>query len=320
MAVFRRTRRLGRKLAAASGPGGSQSVSSVPGVPEDEDFQDPPRHWGRVGALVGVWALVLGGGAWFAPAFASGGGNDATDPRDEAPPTATSAAWSYLRYGTNGETERAQRIVCDGANQGLTPADLQTLRDEISADYLEGRTPDLDVSIDESSAVEEGYSIKVTVFYVSGRQEPRTFIVTVQGVNDEEYCVSDVALSDESANDGESVEDDPEQTASDYLALLLGARDAEPAIAAQCDPYKGVDPDELVEAISEWEAQNGASTGYVVDTELTEASDENLSIIKVEAALEGDFQTLDLTFEVGVQPDCVNSLEGGDELMAPDGD
>lgn len=314
MAVFRRTRRLGRKLAAASGPGSAQSVSSVPGAPEDEDFQDPPRHWGRVGALVGVWALVLGGGAWFAPAFASGGSDENIDPRDEAATDAPGAALRYLRFSSNGEASRAEDTVCDGAEPELTPSDLGEIRDGYSESL--GGLSGVDVSSEDPVASEAGIVIEGTVFYISeGQRRSEVFSVTVQE-DDGEYCVSDAVRVDEPGepSEGETVVE-PETIASEYLTQIFRHRDIGAAEEYQCDDYSGFEVGEVEQALTDWEVTNGDANAYLEGLpEPIEGTSGESDVLEAEVRLDGLVSEI-YVFEVAVQEDCVVSLEGGEGLM-----
>lgn len=326
MAVFRRTRRLGRKLAAASGPGSAQSVSSVPGAPEDEDFQDPPRHWGRVGALVGVWALVLGGGAWFAPAFASGGSDENIDPRDEAATDANGAVIRYLRYGSRGDSERADDAICEGATPQLSPEDLLEIRDHFAETAFDDDIPDIEVEPHDPVSSENGTSIPATVAYIpgGGGQRYAEFLVTIQE-SDGEYCVSDAVRTDEpddSGSTGPGV--DPQTVATEYLRTIFVNPQEDKAEGYQCAGYDGLKFSEIEQGIADWEAANTAAGGELesyltgLPSPLANASGES-EVFEAEVRLDG-LTSETFVFEVAVQGDCVASLTGGEGLIPSDED
>lgn len=314
MAVFRRTRRLGRKLAAASGPGNTRTGHSAPEVSEDENFQDPPRHWGRVGALVGVWALVLGGGAWFAPAFASGGSGENIDPRDEAATDAPGAALRYLRFSSNGETSRAEDAVCDGSDPDLTPSDIDAIRDEYSETL--GGLSGVDVSSEDPVTTEAGIVIEGTVFYVSeGQRRSEVFTVTVQE-DDGEYCVSEAVRVNEPDDPGQGEPTvEPETIASEYLTQIFRHRDSEAAEEYQCADYSGLEVGDVEQALTDWEIINGEANAYLEGLpEPVEGSTGESEVLEAEVRLDG-LVSESYVFAVAVQEDCVASLDGGDGLI-----
>ena len=319
MALFRRSRRLGRRLAAASGPGRSPSGSSVSEASEEDAFQDPPRHWGRVGALAGIWALVLLGGAWFAPGFASGGGNDDVDPRDQAATDAPGAALRYLRFSSNGEMERAEATLCNDASPELTPTDIRAIRDEYSEAL--GGLSDIDFSYDDPVPTDYGIAIDSFAFYISeGQRRSEDFIITVQE-NDGEYCVLNASRSDgqEEVDEGAtSVE--PETLASEYLTQIFRHRDLEAAEGYQCSGYSGIKVGEVEAALVDWEAINGDATAYLEGLPTpTEEDQEALTVLEAEVRIDG-LMSENFIFEVVVQEDCIASLNGGEDLIDTDED
>lgn len=271
--------------------------------------------------MVGVWALLLGGGAWFAPAFASGGGDENTDPRDEAPTSPASAVWSYLRYGSNGDVERANAIVCERADPELSPADLLEISEQFSADFFEGRTPDLDVTTDDPVQSTNGTEVGGTVYYISrGRQQYADFTVTVQEL-EEGYCVSNAVRLDEPGESSEGeTEVDPEAVAADYLAQIFRHQDTAAAEGYQCADYSGIGIEDIEQARLDWETANGTAEGYLNDMQSSESSSSDDSeVFNAEVTLDG-FSAETFVFEVAVQGDCVASLEGGEGLMPAEED
>src|SRR5690606_1809382 len=98
---------------------------------------------GRVASMAGIWAVVLLGGAWIAPGFASGGGEEATDPRDQEPTTPRQAAARYLEAGLDGDSDRVGDVVCEEAMPEVHESDLVALRNEY--DERIGSYPEIEV-------------------------------------------------------------------------------------------------------------------------------------------------------------------------------
>jgi hypothetical protein len=324
MGLFRRVARGVRPRRPAAG---GSTVHDASGkryrvVPVDEaeaaQFADPPRKWGRVGAMAGAWAVVLALGAWVAPGFAAGGSDENTDPRDKPASDAKGAAWSYLRYGSNGDTERAQAEICEDVAPELTPTDLDAIR-QAYADELGGIT-DVEVETDDPIAVADGLSIAGTVTFISqSGQRYEDFTVTVQE-HDGSFCITNATQSDEemeqpSMDDGTEPAVDPEALAMDFLRGIVVERDSQTAAAMQCDSYTGVTAEDLDAAIADWTAENGATTGYLNSFEPIDETGSPIAMFEAEIKLDGDLKIETFSFQLGVQGDCIASLEGGDGLI-----
>jgi hypothetical protein len=324
MGLFRRVARGVRpRRPAASG----STVHDASGkryrvVPVDDveaaKFADPPRKWARVGAMAGAWAVVLAFGAWVAPGFAASGSDENADPRDQAATDAAGAAWSYLRYGSNEDLDRAEATLCDDASPELTPADLDAIR-QIYADELGGIT-DVDVKTGDPVAAVDGIAIVGTVSFVSqGSQRHEEFTVTVQE-QDGSYCVSNVTQPDDETGQP-SEDDDTEQVldsktvAADFLRGVVVERDPQSATAMQCDAYSGITAQDLDSAIADWSATNGFTTGYLNSLEPADATGSSITMFETEVKLDGELNIETFAFQIGVQGDCIASLEGGDSLM-----
>jgi hypothetical protein len=241
---------------------------------DETAFADPPRRWGRVGLLAGGWAIVLALGAWIAPGFAASGSSEDEDPRDETPTTAESAAWSYLRYGSNDELNRAEAVLCEGASPEVTVDDLDAIR-ESYADQLGGISR-IDLQTDDPVPALEGSTVSGTVEYIyEDHRRLEDFVVSVQE-QDAGYCVSNaVRLSpDEPSASGNSPEVvDPRALATDFLGSVVGGSDLEAAASLQCVSYSGISPEDLSQAISDWEAQNGEAAGYLTAVQPAESTE-----------------------------------------------
>lgn len=324
MGLFRRVARGVRpRRPAASG----STVHDASGkryrvVPVDDaetaKYADPPRKWPRVGAMAAAWAIVLALGAWVAPGFAASGSDEDNDPRNEAATDAEGAALRYLRYGSNEDPDRAEAALCDDASPELTPADLDAIR-QAYADELGGITR---VDLETGDPVQTGNGIAVagTVSYIyQGTQRHEDFVITVQD-NDGSFCVSNATQPDDeaeqpSAEEGTEPVIDPKTLATDFLRAVVVERNPQTATAIQCDSYSGITAQDLDQAMSDWAATNGILTGYLAAVDLIESEDGSVTLFESEVVIEGDLTQETFTFEIGVQDDCVASLEGGDELM-----
>ncbi|MCD0442294.1 hypothetical protein LO763_01470 [Glycomyces sp. A-F 0318] len=281
---------------------------------EAAQFADPPRKWARVGAMAGSWAVVLALGAWVAPGFAAGGSDEEGDSRDEPASTANNAAWRYLRYGSNEDADRAEASLCDDASPELTPADLDTIR-QAYADELGGITR-VDLETGDPVQSSDGIMVAGTVSYIyQGTQRHEDFVVTVQE-NDGSFCVSNATQPDDeadqpSASEGTESAVDPKTVAADFLRAVVVERNPQAAIAMQCDSYSGITAQDLDAAIADWTATNGATTGYLNSLD----SAEGPMVFEAEIKLDGDLKIETFAFQLAVQGDCVESLEGGDGLV-----
>jgi hypothetical protein len=289
---------------------------------EAAEFADPPRKWGRVGIMAGGWALVLALGAWIAPGFAASGSAQNEDPRDEPATSESNAAWRYLRYGSDEDLDRAEATLCEDASPEVTPSDLDAIRQSYE-DALGGITR-IDLETQDPVALAEGSSVVGRVSYIyEGSQRHEEFQVTVQE-GDGAFCVSDaVQMQSEgetpSTGDGSEPAVDLEVLATTFLTHVVGNRDPLTAATSQCDSYTGITPEELDQAIADWAAQNDMTTGFV-SVDLADSPESSVTMFDAEVSLQGDLRQDTFAFQVGVQGDCVTSLEGGDGLMDSSGD
>ncbi|MEU6857650.1 hypothetical protein AB0B28_02050 [Glycomyces sp. NPDC046736] len=266
--------------------------------------------------MVGGWVVLVFVGAGVAPGFAASGSTQNEDPRDEAATDAKGAALRYLRYGSNEDLDRASAALCDGASPELTPADLDAIRQGY-AEQLGGIT-DVDPQLGEPVPADGSIVFTGTVDYVAeSAQRTAEFIVTVQE-DDGTYCVSDAVQVKEDPGpdtDGTSPEvEDPEVLANRYLTHIVGNRDTATASAMQCPAYSGITLEDLTAALDEWETKNGWRTGSSLGAEST-TTEGPVTVLTIEVELEGDIAVDRYTFEVGVQGNCVASLEGAEGLF-----
>lgn len=315
----RAPRRASRGSTVRSADGKQYRVVEV-NEPKDNEFADPPRKWRRVGAMIGVWGLLLALGGWMAPAIAASGNPENKDPRDEAATDAEGAALRYLRYGSNEDLDRANSALCDEASPEFSPEDLDALRQSYAADL--GGITDIDLQTGDPVPTSDGISIAGTVSYISqGSQRHEEFVVTVQEDHGT-YCVSNAVQvgaeepsESPSASDGTDEVVDPQTLATDFMRTIVGDRDPATAAASQCASYTGVTPQDLDAAISEWAATNGDVTAFLNGIEPAESSETSVTAFEVEVSLEGGLNQESFIFVIGVQGDCVASLEGGDGLI-----
>jgi hypothetical protein len=317
--------RRGRSAASASGSTITDATGKryrfVPVNEADETaFADPPRRWGRVGLLAGGWAIVLALGATVAPGFAASGSEENQDPRDDSATDAEGAALRYLRFGSSEDLDRAEATLCEDADPELTPTDLEAIRQS----YVEelGGITDVSVSTDEPTITADGSAYPGTVTYNSqGGRRFEYFTVTVQE-NDGTYCVLDATHDedeepspDDTGGTGPSV--DPEGLANDFLTIIVGNRDPETAADMQCDPDIGITAQELYAAVAEWANENGWKSGIALGASQVESTESSITMLEAEIELTGDVSVEEFTFQVGVQGDCVATLEGGEGLIDP---
>ncbi|WP_143014910.1 hypothetical protein [Glycomyces harbinensis] len=288
---------------------------------EAAEFADPPRKWPRVGAMAGAWAIVLALGASVAPGFAASGSEENDDPRDEPATDAKGATWSYLRYGSNGDTDLAEAALCGDASPELTPADLDAIRQGY-ADEL-GGISDVDVETGDPTATADGISVVGTVSFISqSNKRDEEFTVTVQE-RDGSFCVSNATQPDDESEQpsiDESAEPgvDPEVLATDFLRSVVLERNPMAATAMQCDSYSGITAQALDQAMIDWAAPDENPSGYLNAIDPIESGDDAVALFEVEAVIEGNLTEETFTFQIGVQDDCVASLEGGEGLIAAD--
>lgn len=322
--LFRRVARSARSRASAKrgsasvvrdASGKRYKVTAVDDV-EESKYADPPRKWGRVGVLAGGWAIVLALGAWVAPGIAASGNEENQDPRDQPATDAEGAALRYLRYGSTQDLERAASALCEDASPELTPEDLDEIRQSYAAEL--GGVTDVDLEVGDPVPTSDGIALAGTVYYIAeGSQRSEYFLVTVQE-SDGTYCVSDAVRPEEeepssSGTSGPTI--DPQELATEFMRAIVVDRSPQTAAADQCDTFEGITPEELHAAIDEWASTNGDTTAFLNGIEPSDASEGSTTAFAAEVSLRGEVIQEDFTFQVGVQGDCVASLEGGDELM-----
>jgi hypothetical protein len=301
-----------RRAPAVRGADGRQYRVVAVDENENNEFADPPRKWGRVGIMAGVWAAALALGGWAAPGIAASGNPENVDPRDEAATDAEGAALRYLRYGSNEDLERAESALCEDASPELSANDFDAIRQSY-ADELGGIT-DIDVKTGDPAPSSDGISIAGTVSYISqGNRRQEEFLLTVQE-DDGTYCVSNaVSLEDEEPTDSESTGEavDPEEVATVFMRSIVGERNPQAAAASQCSSYTGTTPEELDAAITDW----GATEAFLSGIEPAESTETSITAFTVEVTLKRELEQQAFAFVVGVQGDCVASLSGGDGLL-----
>jgi hypothetical protein len=323
--LFRRVVRTARgprrvkRAPAVRGADGRQYRVVAVDENENNEFADPPRKWGRVGVMAGAWALALALGAWVAPGFAASGNPENGDPRDEAATSANNAAWRYLRYGSIEEIDRAEATLCEGASPEVSPHDLEAIRGSYSEEL--GGISRVDLETAEPVLAPQGTTVAGTVVYIyQGAQRYEDFIVTVKE-HDGSFCVSNAVQvqDDEPSTEAPSGDVVDSQTlATDFLRSVVVNRDPLASTALQCDSYTGITAQELDAAITAWAATNGATSGYLNSVE-PETSETSITAFSSEVVLQGGLNQESFVFEVGVQGDCIASLEGGEDLMEPSG-
>lgn len=316
---------VGRKRGSRSARGGSGSVITdasgkryrVVAVNEDEaaEFADPPRRWGRVGIMAGGWAAVLLLGASVAPGFAASGSQQNEDARDEPASSASNAAWRYLRYGSNEDLDRATAALCENAAPEVAPSDLEDIR----RSYAEtlGGIARVDVETEDPVPMAEGSSITGRVSYIyQGSQRHEDFVITVLE-SDGAFCVSDatqVQVEEPGSGDGTGDAADPQTLATDFLRAIVVERDPAAASALQCTSFTGATPQDLDAAIDEWAALNGTVTAFINSIDPADSTESSTTSFEAEVSLQGDLSQEMFSFVVGVQKDCIATLEDRDGL------
>ncbi|GAA2269523.1 hypothetical protein GCM10009853_023880 [Glycomyces scopariae] len=319
--LFRRTIRRARTARRTGAPTVSDAAGKRYRVvpvddPETAKYADPPRKWPRVGAMAAVWAVVLGLGAWIAPAFAASGSEQNEDSRDQAAIDATGAALRYIENSTKSNFERADAALCEDSSPALTPEALEAISMSFSEEL--GNITRYDFSADDPVQGAEGISVPVTVTYLFlGAQRYGDFLVTVQegeGV----FCVSDtIRTGGDEPSDSETgtteADVDTEALAAEFLTNIVANRRPDDAKALQCENYEGVTAQELDTAVQAWTSQYGETIAAVsVDPA---DSEDSIEMFDAKVILDGDTSRDTYEFKIGVQGDCIASLDGGDELL-----
>ncbi|GAB3220067.1 hypothetical protein GCM10027447_03990 [Glycomyces halotolerans] len=296
------------------GKGSERKYRVVP-VDEEPDFGDPPRHWGRVASMAGLWAVVLFGGAWMAPGFASGGASDETDARDQAPITPRQAAARYLEAGLNGESDRAGAVLCDDAAPQMLQSDLVALRDEY--DEALGAYPEIEVSTTEPVGSASGMVVDSTVSFIGDSIFREQFTVTVLATGSR-YCVSEVVRV---RSDDEDAADrvDPQDQAAKFLSAVFVVRDPNLASSHLCVGYDGPQPEELENALREWEGVFGDATP-VQSFEGEPTESDSGTVVPMSVELSSLRATESFAFEVTIVNNCITKVSGDEALLHPSDD
>ncbi|WP_205325986.1 hypothetical protein [Glycomyces sp. YM15] len=283
---------------------------------EAAEFADPPRKWGRVGAMAGAWAIVVALGGWVAPSFAESGNPANVDPRDEAASSANNAAWRYLRYGSNQDLERAEATLCEGASPELTPSDLDAIRQAYDAEL--GGITRVDLETGDPVPGVDGTTVAGTVSYIhEATQRFEEFVITVQE-DDGAFCVSNaVRVGGEEPGSGDDLGEvvDPEAVAADFMRAIVVEREPGSAAAPHCAANTGVTPEEIDAAISEWAKANGEFTAFIDTIEPAESSETSITAFTFEISLKASLNQETFSFTVAVQEGCVTMISGGDGLI-----
>ena len=292
------------------GKGTNHAYRVVP-VDDEPDFGDPPRNWGRVASMAGVWAVLLFGGFLVAPGFASGGGEEETRARDQPATDEINAASRYLRFGSDGDTERAAEVLCDDAVPEVTAAELVDLR--VSYEEELGSYPEIEVSTEIPVASADGYEINVTTSYISGEDIRReTFTITVR-TSGEGYCVQEVIRHVKNGPGGQEGDMD-----LDFLRFIVWDRDLGAATNIQCSEYSGPSAKTLLAAVEAWESKYGADgTSYAapIGTE-AHAIPGAVAEFPYEIVMSGGAFKETFDFSVTISGDCVLEVTGGESLLA----
>ncbi|GAB3656017.1 hypothetical protein [Glycomyces tarimensis] len=296
------------------GKGSKRAYKVVPVDGDEPAFGDPPRNWGRVASMAGVWAIVLLAGAWMAPSFASGGNEGDTDARDQPATDEINAASRYLRFGSDGDTERVEAVLCDGAAPETGASDLVDLRESYEGEL--GTYPEVEVDTQTPIASPDGYEVDATVSYISGdgiREE--SFTVTIL-LNGGDYCVAEAVRH---------IEDDPSggpgELDLDILRFIVWDRDPDAATATQCSDYTGPSAQKLLDAVEAWESANGEGTSYAVPIgSEARATPNAVTTFPYEVVMDGEGTDQTFNFEVTISGECVLEVSGGEDLLAYAGD
>ena len=297
------------------GKGTNRAYRVVP-VDDEPDFGDPPRNWGRVASMAGVWTVLLFGGFLVAPGFASGGGEEETRTRDQPATDEINAASRYLRFGSDGDTERAAEVLCDDAVPEVTAAELVDLR--VSYEEELGSYPEIEVETGLPTITAKGVDIDATISYIAGNSfREERFGVSVR-TGGGSYCVSHV-FRHEPAREGTGVDPDPQELAAKYLSAVFVTRDLVNASGYQCSGYKGPGPEEISDAFVGWEMLFGTATA-VQSFEGDPMSSDGKTVVPMSVKLSSGQAVESFSFEVTVDGDCVAALSEDGTLLGLSGD
>ena len=197
----RTPRRASRASTVRSADGKQYRVVEV-NEAENAEFADPPRKWGRVGTMVGVWALLLALGGWAAPAIAASGNPENEESRETKPlptritlPGATCGT-ARTKIWTGPKRRSAKMLRRNWHLRTSTPFGSPT-------PMSSGALHDIDLETGDPVEGTDGITIAGTVSYIyEGNQRFEEFVVTVQE-DDGTYCVSNaVQVEDEEPSAG----------------------------------------------------------------------------------------------------------------------
>ncbi|MFC4337064.1 hypothetical protein [Salininema proteolyticum] len=289
-----------------------QTDTEAENLTPQESLDDPPRNWRRVGAMAGVWGVVLAIGAWVGPGFAAGGEKAEEDKpvTEQAPKSPSVAAYRYLKFGTLGQTDSV--AVCEGSDPDVSIGDLQNLAADFEEKYGKSPFPEVEV-VDDSES--DGRHIADRVLRLeNGASEKYEMTVTVKEAENG-FCVENAEYgngSTEGGDPGATVE--PDKLAVDYLTRLYWDRSVSDAAELQCDgEYEGVDAQELVDAITAQvenkEASSLAGSGFEVNGGTATVSRD------LEIQEGAQVRTESFTVGIDMASSCVVSLQGGEGLL-----
>ncbi|HEU5127796.1 MAG TPA: hypothetical protein VFU12_07400 [Glycomyces sp.] len=287
---------------------GTNRAYKVVPVEDEPDFGDPPRNWARVASMAGAWALLLLGTAWVAPGFASGGGEEETDVRDQAPTTPRQAVARYLEAGLGGDSGRVEDALCDDASPEVSESELVALRSE----YEE--QPEIEISTSEPVGSATGMEVAAQVSFIGASIFYEDFTVTVLATGDS-YCVDQVTAVD-SEDDGPVTEVDPQDQAARFLSAVFTVRDVEAASGYLCEEFEGSGPEALASGLNSWEARLGESTA-VQGFEGDPVSSPTGTTVPMSVELSSGQAVESFSFEITVEADCVSAVSGGEALLDP---
>ena len=266
--------------------------------------------------MAGVWLIVLLGGAWIAPGFASGGDEEEDDVRDQDATTPRQVTARYVEAGLDGDSDRSDAALCDDASPAVTEGDLVAVREDYQ-DVL-GSYPEVEVQTSEPVGSSEGMEITATVSFIGDTIYKEQFGITVLQDGDS-YCVSDAVQSgpdeSETGSPGEpGHEIDPQELSAKYLSAIFVTRDLQGAEGYMCADYKGPDPGEVTAALETWESRFGDATA-VQEFEGAPDGSGDETTVPMSVDLSSNQSDEAFTFEVSVIGDCVSALSGGEALL-----
>lgn len=306
-------RRASRGSTVRSSDGRQYRVVAVNRV-EDTEFADPPRKWGRVGLMAGVWALALAFGGWIAPTVAASGNPENVDSQDQPASSAKQTTYRYLQNGSDLDVEQAKAELCDGASPETSPADLNDLRQKYETEK-KGITR-IDVTTGTPVEGPDGITVAGTVSYISDAKPVyEDFLVTARENGDGSFCVLNAVhlpAEEPGPDEGSGEPVEPRDLAAEFMRSFIGEEpNPQAAVDLQCSDYTGITPTELDAAIKEW----GTISSFLSSVDDAESSEASIKAFTVEVKLKRELEELTVNLVVGVQGDCIASMTGGDGLL-----